>query len=806
MTRKCGNGIRRAAALALLCLLAFSLTGCAQIADGRAVVCNNDEYSLYSQAMARAMPDYDVSGGENAAKAYLDRGMAAEVFDVQAVPALAAGAAEYWYPHYLATVVIAVDRDRTQDEIKGWGDLYSTREAVGFIIFNNCTQEAIIAAIAYGMEGEAFTLDEPLRLFAALKKAGRLINNSYEQPVLICLDYQAAALIRDGRNIEVVIPVEGTLTYEKGLMSNAELKFTGDVELLLLEHGLRLLDGRCDAALYPGAAAYENARRVTDFDHLNTVSQDVVRRMRREVLHIRMYTGAEGREHQYFALIYIVIITLWSASVVYRTVQKRLRIAAFLTGIILVGWIIVRLIKYQLSANSIFDIYLWFSYYIFQLSLPVMILWMAWALDKPEDEPVKPPKWLWAASIINGALIVLVMSNFLHNWVFRFDFSNPNWPSEYGYDIGFYLVQAGCYAPLVIGIIMMLYKGRQSLRKSGIIFVLLLFGLLVAYTIGYILRIPIAWESDVTMVVGLFVLALFETSIRSGMIPVNTKYAALFAHSPLRMQLADKEGQVTLSAGYASLHDDENTLTLKKPIAGGHVLWKDDIAGLNRLNKEIEDSVRRLQAANAVLAEEERIKREVNEESARTQLMEQLEAEISKHTARLSSMLDQIESAIDQPKAMARITLLMCYIKRRCNLFFRERETPAFAADELAVYMDELAEIAGYSGVRIIITSDLKKDIPVRRATLFYDFLYNAIHWATWLSSPHMLAHLGSENGNMVLRLLPSEDAQSFQMESSLQSAVALAGGEFSAKDLDDVVGISLCFPERTAEGGEGNG
>ena len=197
-----------------------------------------------------------------------------------------------------------------------------------------------------------------------------------------------------------------------------------------------------------------------------------------------------------------------------------------------------------------------------------------------------------------------------------------------------------------------------------------------------------------------------------------------------------------------------------------------------------------------MLTQEEIIKRAAQEEVEKTQLIVQLESEISEHAIRLTTMIEQLENAVDKPKASARIALLLCYIKRRCNLFFKERETDVLSADELTVYLDEMAEIAGLSNVRIIVTSELTSPVSVRRATLIYDLFYSVVYWAAWLDSPNILAHLGVENGDLILRLLPSDDAHSYQMGKALEKAIALAGGRYFVKDLDETVGLSLSFPE----------
>ncbi len=804
--------------IALSALILFYLCGCSQntsdTAAVKSVVRINDEFTSYPEVISRVLPDYDMEHADKYPFQHLRDGYVTEAFGAQAVSAQETGVAEYWYPQYLATMIIAVDRDWTDTKITGWSDLPGAGEAVGFSGVALFSYEAVLAAIAYGLDGEGYSLKSAANLLAELNAQGNLNQNSYDTPILICYDYNAAELIKRGRNLEIIVPAEGTLSYERGLLSTRKLEFNGDAEAALLSNGFRLLDGRCDAGLYPAPEAYISARGITDYPHFNTVSYDATRVMRRDVLHVREYSSADGREHQYWVLIYSALVAVWIISIINRAVQKSVRRAALYTGIILLGWITARMISYQLDNASFFNLTFWYSYYIFQLTLPVVILWLALVVDKPEEQSAIPI-WMRAVHMINAILLLFVLTNNLHNLVFVPDMSDPKWGNTYTYTYGFmfYFVQAGCWIPMIAGVVMLLYKGRYGLRKRGVLFVAALLGLLAAYAVGYELRVPIAWESDYTMTVGVFILLLFETCIRSGIIPVNSKYAKLFAHSPLSMQITDNDGVAVLRSEYAATGDkamytgsitpqtplqhDENSVLFSDKIAGGYVYWKEDVSKVVRLHKDIEESIKKLEAANAVLVKEEAIKRAVSEETSRTQLMKQLENEISSHIARLSVMMEKLGRAQDSSKAIARITLLLCYVKRRCNLFFRERETLLYHADELTLYMDELSEMAGYSGVRIIFTCELNESVPIRRATIFYDCFYNVLDWAALLTDPSILVHLGYESGSVVLRLLPSEDAHSFRLDETVHAAILSEGGSYNVKELDDAAaGISLSFPE----------
>lgn len=793
----------RVAALSLLCLMLYMLFPAVRAqagGSGGVAVCGSDEYTAYPDVVRQLLPAYTVKRAEHSIFPCLEEGAAAEAFDTQALPALEAGLARYWYPHYLATVVIAVDRGRTGAAISGWRDLRGADEDVGFSDTNG-DKHMLMAAMAYGLEGEAFTLKEAAKLLASLRAGHHLVRNSFQPAIVICYDYQAAALLQSGRDIEIVVPQEGTLAYEKGLLSNEPLDFAAPAQGLLLAAGFRLPDGRCDPALYPGEEAYKRASRVADYGHLSIVCQGVNQVLRRTVLRTRLFGSVDSREHQLFALLYAVLVIVWTAAVVRRAMQKRVWRACRTVGILLLCWIAVRLVKYQTAYIAGLNRLLWYAFYVFLLALPLVLLWLAWAIDQPEG-PVAPPQWLALPAAASGALVALVFTNDWHHWVFTLDLSSPNWDSDYGYGPGYYAVMACGAAMVAAAAGLMLFKSRHSPRKWGFAYPLAFCALLAVYTLGYFLRVPPMWGSDLTMMAGLFTLLCMEAACRTGLIPVNTSYAALFTHSPLAMRLLDSQDRAVLSSTPGPLLRDGDTLLFAAPIAGGRVLWQENIGALNRLHREAGEQARRLAAANAVLAEEEKIQRAMEEERARTQILSQLEAEIAGHTARLSARIDGLEHAADRQKESARVMLLLCYIKRRCNLFFRAQETSLLPASEWMSYADELAELADCAGVKVLVTSRMEAPLPVRRATLFYDFFYSAVDWAAGRACACVLAHLAREEGGITLRLLPSEEARPFPVEESLAAAIAAAGGSYAVKDLDGAVGIRLTFPE----GGERDG
>ncbi|HZK27575.1 MAG TPA: histidine kinase N-terminal 7TM domain-containing protein [Thermoclostridium sp.] len=793
----------------LIVIILFS--GCAKEASPDSVICNLDDYSTYPEVVEQILPTFSIEQLDKGAYYTLDGGAITEAFDTQAAGALETGIAKYWYPHYLATVIIAIDRDQTNTIVKGWNDLFVTQQEVGLFGMPG-NMQMLAAAMSYGLEGENYSLKTTIQLLTSLHKKSRLKTNTFGTPIIICYDYQAADLIENGRNIEIIIPIEGTLVYEKGLLSNEKLNFQDNVDKLLLEAKLRLLDGQSNPSIYPDETAYASAIGVSDYKHFAKTIQNANPLIERNVLRTRLLMSIDNREHLYFALIYIIIVTIWTVSFMRRSMQKGISYSAFFVGIILNGWTLVRLIKYQIEGVPALTRYLWYAFYIFQLMLPLVMLWMAWAIDKPKDK-ILPPKWWRILAILITFLIILVFTNDIHGHVLQLDLSRLDWDIEYSYGYGYYIILFVCMMNLIGVFVILMKKSMKSPRKKGFIIPLILFFMFGLYNYKYIIRDPFVYKTDLTIVTGLFTMLMFEACIRSGLIPVNTKYIDLFTRSPLKLQIANKKGEMILTSASSTLinkdtldkvlesspvpiYKDEGSLLFANPIPGGYAIWQEDISKLYQLHREIKESTQMLMEANAILAEEEKLKRIINEKDAKKDLMDQLEAEIAESIEQMSVMIEELPQSKSHIKETTQIALLLCYIKRRCNLFFKEMGTNTMVIDELIVYIDELSEIARYSNVQIATVNQIKGCFAIRYATLFYDFFYEVTDWAIQTGCPYMIEHLGYEEEFLTMGFLTSEEMGIIKLGPRLIAAISDAKGKIIKKDLEDTMSISISFPK----------
>ena len=126
----------------------------------------------------------------------------------------------------------------------------------------------LFAAVSYGLE-KNYMSGEAVGLLHKLNKSGRLSYGKIDAPVNICWDYQAALMKREGKNIEIIIPSEGTLLYGVGVLSGYEMKFSQNVGDAIAAAGFRT--DKAQGENYPSLSEYGRAERVDDAVELSLI-------------------------------------------------------------------------------------------------------------------------------------------------------------------------------------------------------------------------------------------------------------------------------------------------------------------------------------------------------------------------------------------------------------------------------------------------------------------------------------------------------------------------------------------------------
>lgn len=789
-----------------MCILLLVMTGCTKQKQLRR---SQMPFDLYPVVMTDFLPDYTPAMQQANAYDELTNGTVLESFDAQAIPAIQKGVGRFWYPQCLSTVVIAVDRDQTDEEIHGWKDLLSIGETVG-MSSKTPALRLLLGAISYGLEGEDFSTEQAIGLLEALYRSERLCLDQYDEPVTICFDFQAAAMARKNKNIEIIVPSEGTLSFELGLLSEQPLQIKDGVEEALLAAGLRLRDGRSSSSVYPDEKEYERAVRLDSFDHLLDATKNATRELDRNVIHIRLYTAADQREKVFTALLIILLDICWMVSANGRTMRRDIQRVILTAGSMIACWVLLRLYQMQLPYQGIVSRLCWYGFFVFQIGLPLTMLWLALIIDHPENSGVarRPMKRIGVICLLTA---ILIWTNDLHQLVFRVN-PNGNWEDQYSFGVMYYLMFVLSAVLTSTAMVMLMRKNWNSPRKLGWIISSAFCLAILLYAVGYAVNVPAARESDYAITNCVFSILFFESALRSGLVPANTRYRELFEASPLNMQLVDEVGRTVLASATSTplpaplwnrlrsqpgtpILRDENTMVYANEIHGGMVVWQEDIRALEQMKRERREAIKRLRTANAQLAEQNERKRRQFSAEVRTELISELEQDCREKTERLFELLHTMHEEEDGQLQAWRVALLLCHIKRRCNLFYHSQESNTISADELTMYVSELAEFAGYASIRALLTCTVHAELKIRHATLFYDFVYDILDWAVRTQCSTLLGQLEKQQDRFYCKMLPAEPCGSLIFSGSLQAAVAEEHGAITYKELDDTTAIWLSFP-----------
>lgn len=790
----------------LLCLL---MTGCSATASGGRLIPVAEGSEWYTAVLSPFLSGYTIQKAEDTLYAEVARGNAVACFDVQAIPAMKRGIGRYWYPHITATLVLAVDRTRTDMVITGWNSLREGQVPVGMSSTSVVRNMMAIGALSYGLNHENPTKQDALCFLEYLCWNGGFELDESDAPILLCLDYEAAAWNRDGENYEIIVPEEGTLSFRMGLLSDVPLPLEPGLDEALRSAGLPLANGERPQDF---TGEYQSARTLEedDYDWFLNVTGDSSRDLRRQVFHTRLYTTADLREHILFALLIAAAILLWKGTVSHRMMRHDVGRVVSALSWLAVGWLLLRLFKYQLLWEKTLSRMCWYGYYLFQLALPVALLYLTEILDRTEGEKrlVRP---LWPPLVCYVLSVLLVMTNDLHQLVFRFE-PNGSWARDYHYGLGYWVVLSISILFFVLAMGNLFYQGRRSSYWGGKLFPLLFCAGLFAYVLAYILRVPLAWESDITVNICILSVLFFEATLRSGLVPVNLEYQRLFSSAPINLTLLDEDGCTVLSSRDAPpisrsvwkrLHMDMERPLLRDsdtqlhavPIRNGMAVWQEDLSQINRLRKEIQNVQARLEAANTLLREEGEVKRRRMTAEAKRALFERLDRDIEQRIGSLARRIEPLPQPAQSKGQAAYVTLCLCHIKRRCNLFFLARQGKPLLGDELGLYLDELVELAGYAGLQTLIRCGQSGALEIRRGALCYDFAFETLSWALKENSSSLMGYLEPEEDRLAFRFLPSSDPRQWQFSEELMTSLSALGGQIAYKDLDDAIGICMTVP-----------
>lgn len=448
------------------------------------------------------------------------------------------------------------------------------------------------------------------------------------------------------------------------------------------------------------------------------------------------------------SFIYIGMFAAWGLSVRQRIVQKQVR--QYLTGVslLLILWFTLRSAKYFIFWQPNVIRYLWYLYYLPMLFIPTLALLIAMSLGKPDK--YKLPKSVWLLFAVSGALLILVLTNDLHQLVFSFSKNADIWSDEsYGYGVCYFAVIGWQVLCAAAALVVMLFKCRLKNRKLRFLPVIPLIVSLNYLALNYI---GIPWQKelfgDVTAFQSLMYMLCFEACIACGYIHSNSRYADLFASSVgTSAQITDMSFNVRYAAMDTKpisrekmMHAIQSPVTLADglnlhtmPIGGGYAVWTEDVSALLEARENFEGLAEELAERNEILRYEykrEARRRRVEEQN---RLYDLLRCTTQAQINRISTLTKEYQkiNKTEPTRAktlLAEIAVLCSYIKRRKHLTLLADRDCSVAIAELVGAFTESLQALKLLNVRTTFFADSRLSVlPGKSAAEIFDFYEQVI-------------------------------------------------------------------------------
>lgn len=501
--------------------------------------------------------------------------------------------------------------------------------------------------------------------------------------------------------------------------------------------------------------------------------------------------------------IQVPLTVLWINSIRRRILYPSLRRMLLYVGCLLLGWQIVRIIKYDyVIITEPIGRYCWYAFYIPMIFVPLIGIFVVNHIGKPESH--RSPRWMKYLFIPAAFLLTVVFTNDLHQLVFTFHNGFELYNSDYGYGFMYIIIMGWFIVLTLFFVIGLLIKSRVpgSKRFQALPMVIAILGISfwVCYSSGLI-------SCDLTAIDSLIIIMLLESAIQSGLIPSNMNYRGMFEQSTIAAQIVDKQQKIHFSSINAvplepavmeqAMHEPVslgNTVLHAQPIQAGHVFWQDDAKLINALVGELQEANETLEERNDLLRTEVALKKRRLQIEEKSRLYDQIAQEIAPQLNKVDELLQQSRKHPElDNKLLSQICVISAYIKRRANLILLGEEQMTVTAHELESCLQESLDNLRLCSIITYLDCQLSQQTDIKQIIAIYDLFESVTERMLDCMSAIMIT-ARQANGIIELRMQIGCTGPAPEL-----AELSFPGGTVSCEALEDDLIITAAF----AQGGE---
>lgn len=437
-------------------------------------------------------------------------------------------------------------------------------------------------------------------------------------------------------------------------------------------------------------------------------------------------------------IIYIGILVSWGVSVYDRIVHKSIRRYLVILVGLMMFWMLMRTLRHTVFFH-VFPIgqWCWYAYYVSMILIPQFCFLATKYIGKPEDYRIAK-KW-HMLNIPSILLIVGILTNDLHQWAFRFYQGYASGWDVYQHGFLYYIAVAWVFACIV----MMLTEVIKNCRVPGTHKVIwrpiAMLAVGVLYTVLYTVDTTLFGFIEMTAALCFTVVAIWESCIKTGLVPSNNHYNELLKYSGLGVAIVDKDFKTYYrsedalpllpeqmqQAEKAPVMLGRGTRVSSAKIRGGYTIWQEDISELLDVLDELMELREELKDSNTVSMKNYQLDKQIRTLAEKNRLHDALLRQTAHQIDLLSrwlKMLMDTDNPNEKKELLRRIVVVGAYVKRRNNLILVNEQDGVIKAEELGLSFDEMMKNLSLAGVQCACALQMEGDIPSDIAMRLFDF------------------------------------------------------------------------------------
>ena len=429
-------------------------------------------------------------------------------------------------------------------------------------------------------------------------------------------------------------------------------------------------------------------------------------------------------------------------------IDRGLRIHLVVVACMICVWMLLRGAKYiAFEESETVARHLWYAYYVPAMLVPQISVYAALTVGRGFGESRAEKTAAVLTTIVTFALMATILTNDVHQLVFRFKPGFADWDWDYTRAPLFFIAYAWIY--LLFGVMLAVLFRRCRLSESRkliwIPVIPVACGLIyqILYILGLWPKVSGSSFNEAPEAVCFAMAGVWLSFIYIGLIPSNEGYGELFSVSRLSAQIADGDLKVVYrSEGASDLERDQlaaegpillgpDTRLHRKAVRGGFVYWQDDISELNRILGELTELGEKLSEEAELLRLENELKEDMTSIEAKTRIYDGISARTAKQSRLIESLCGEAEkdpSAFG--KNMAEVCVAAVYIKRYANLSLLSAGGGSMSSDELFLAIEESLRSLESAGVAALAVKKSSFDIDAEAALGAYELFENVVEAA----------------------------------------------------------------------------